>query len=269
MMEPSGFDQNTILKEIHTKWAGKTVHFAKETDSTNLWAKKLAEEGASHGTLAVAEFQTAGRGRFERRWTAKEGSSIMMSLILRPEFSPQYASMLTLVMGLSVAQAVRETGVEVSIKWPNDVVVSRKKICGILTEMKLSGKEIQHVVIGVGINVAQEEMPEEVRDKATSLFMETGRRLDRNLLLAEILEKFEGNYELFQKTRDLQELKEAYNEILANREQPVRVLNGAASFEGIALGIDRSGVLLVKRETGEVIKVSAGEVSVRGLYSYV
>jgi len=197
MRKEPGFNKDTILKATHTKWAGKTVHFAREIDSTNLWAKTLAEEGAPHGTLAVAEFQTAGRGRFERRWTAKEGSSIMMSLILRPKFAPKFAPMLTLVMGLSVAQAVRQTGVEVSIKWPNDVVVSKKKICGILTEMKVGAEGIQYVIVGVGINVAQEEMPQEVQDKATSLLIETGQDIDRNMLLAAVMKRFESNYEKF------------------------------------------------------------------------
>ena len=140
------YSKETISDEIHTKWAGKTVHFAKETDSTNEWCKRMSKEGAEHGTLAVAEFQSAGKGRLGRRWTAPEGSSVMMSILLRPEFEPQYASMLTLVMGLSVAQAVKELDVEVSIKWPNDVVVSRKKICGILTEMGLENGKIRKVV---------------------------------------------------------------------------------------------------------------------------
>ena len=123
------YNEETISQAIDTKWAGKTVHFAKETDSTNSWIKRLAKDGAEHGTLAVAEFQSAGRGRFDRRWEAPEGSSIMMTLLLRPEFSPQYASMLTLVMGMAVAQAAEELGFNVSIKWPNDIVISKKKIC--------------------------------------------------------------------------------------------------------------------------------------------
>ena len=149
------YSKETISDEIHTKWAGKTVHFAKETDSTNEWCKRMSKEGAEHGTLAVAEFQSAGKGRLGRRWTAPEGSSVMMSILLRPEFEPQYASMLTLVMGLSVAQAVKELDVEVSIKWPNDVVVSRKKICGILTEMGLENGKIREVIIGIGIKTRQ------------------------------------------------------------------------------------------------------------------
>ena len=263
------YSKETILKEIHTKWAGKTVHFAKETDSTKEWCKGLSKEGAEHGTLAVTEFQSAGKGRLGRRWTAPEGSSIMMSVLLRPDFEPQYASMLTLVMGLSVAQAVRELDIEVSIKWPNDVVVSRKKICGILTEMGLEKGRIREVVIGDGINVNLEEFPDELKDKATSLYLETGKKYDRNRLISLIMEKFERNYEKFTETCDLSPLIDDYNVMLANRNQPVRILDKINPYEGIAIGIDREGELLVKVADGEIRKVCSGEVSVRGLYSYV
>ena len=121
----------------------------------------------------------------------------MMSILLKPEFEPQYASMLTLVMGLSVAQAVCELGVEVSIKWPNDVVVSHKKICGILTEMGVQDGKIREVVIGVGLNVNLKEIQDELKDKATSLYLETGKTYDRNRLIGLVMEKFEINYEKF------------------------------------------------------------------------
>ena len=165
------FNEEIISQATHTKWAGKTVHFARETDSTNLWGKRAwREEGAGHGELFVAEYQSAGRGRFTRRWSAPPDSAITMSILICPEFSPQKAPMLTLVMGLSVAQAVAELGLEVGIKWPNDVVVSRKKICGILTEMTMKQDKIGCAVIGVGINVNMESFPEEMADKATSLY---------------------------------------------------------------------------------------------------
>lgn len=268
-MIENGFDQQTITEAIHTKWAGKTVHFAKETDSTNEWAKRLGREGEVHGALAVTEFQNAGKGRLGRRWTAPKGSSVMMSLLLRPEFEPQYAPMLTVVMGLSVAQAIREAGVDTCIKWPNDVVVSRKKICGILTEMSVEEGRILYVVIGVGINVNLDSLPEELSDKATSLYLETGNIFDRNRILAGVMEAFENNYEKFTKTCDLSLLKEEYNRMLANLGQPVRILDPLKPFEGIARGINEKGELLVEMEDGRETAVSAGEVSVRGLYSYV
>ena len=262
------YNETTIADQIHTKWAGKTVHFAREIDSTNLWIKRLAKEGASEGTLALAEFQSAGRGRLGRSWEVPEGTSVMMSILLRPKFEPQYAPMLTLVMGMAVAKAVKKFGFDVSIKWPNDVVVSHKKICGILTEMGVRDGKIDYAVIGVGINVNIREFPEEMADKATSLYLEGGREFDRSQIPGLVMEAFEEYYEKFAATCDLSGLKEEYESILANYNQPVRVL-AKEPYEGVARGITDGGELLVEKTDGTIVAVSAGEVSVRGLYSYV
>ena len=262
------YNETTIADQIHTKWAGKTVHFARETDSTNLWIKRLAKEGASEGTLALAEFQSAGRGRLGRSWEVPEGTSVMMSILLRPKFEPQYAPTLTLVMGMAVAKAVKSHGFDVSIKWPNDVVVSHKKICGILTEMGVRDGKIDYAVIGVGINVNIKEFPEEMADKATSLYLESGKEFDRSQIPGLVMEAFEEYYEKFAATCDLSGLKEEYESILANYNQPVRVL-AKEPYEGVARGITDGGELLVEKTDGTIVAVSAGEVSVRGLYSYV
>ena len=262
------YNETTIADQIHTKWAGKTVHFATETDSTNLWIKRLAKEGASEGTLALAEFQSAGRGRLGRSWEVPEGTSVMMSILLRPKFEPQYAPTLTLVMGMAVAKAVKNLGFDVSIKWPNDVVVSHKKICGILTEMGVRDGKIDYAVIGVGINVNIKEFPEEMADKATSLYLESGKEFDRSQIPGLVMEAFEKYYEKFAATCDLSGLKEEYESILANYNQPVRVL-AKEPYEGVARGITDGGELLVEKTDGTIVAVSAGEVSVRGLYSYV
>ena len=262
------YNETTIADQIHTKWAGKTVHFARETDSTNLWIKRLAKEGAPEGTLALAEFQSAGRGRLGRSWEVPEGTSVMMSILLRPKFEPQYAPTLTLVMGMAVAKAVKNLGFDVSIKWPNDVVVSHKKICGILTEMGVRDGKIDYAVIGVGINVNIKEFPEEMADKATSLYLESGKEFDRSQIPGLVMEAFEKYYEKFTATCDLSGLKEEYESILANYNQPVRVL-AKEPYEGVARGITDGGELLVEKTDGTIVAVSAGEVSVRGLYSYV
>ena len=262
------YNETTIADQIHTKWAGKTVHFARETDSTNLWIKRLAKEGASEGTLALAEFQSAGRGRLGRSWEVPEGTSVMMSILLRPKFEPQYAPTLTLVMGMAVAKAVKSLGFDVSIKWPNDVVVSHKKICGILTEMGVRDGKIDYAVIGVGINVNIREFPEEMADKATSLYLESGREFERSQIPGLVMEAFEEYYEKFAATCDLSGLKEEYESILANYNQPVRVL-AKEPYEGVARGITDGGELLVEKTDGTIVAVSAGEDSVRGLYSYV
>ena len=262
------YNETTIADQIHTKWAGKTVHFVRKTDSTNLWIKRLAKEGAPEGTLALAEFQSAGRGRLGRSWEVPEGTSVMMSILLRPKFEPQYAPTLTLVMGMAVAKAVKNLGFDVSIKWPNDVVVSHKKICGILTEMGVRDGKIDYAVIGVGINVNIREFPEEMADKATSLYLESGKEFDRSQIPGLVMEAFEEYYEKFAATCDLSGLKEEYESILANYNQPVRVL-AKEPYEGVARGITDGGELLVEKTDGTIVAVSAGEVSVRGLYSYV
>ena len=262
------YNETTIADQIHTKWAGKTVHFAREIDSTNLWIKRLAKEGAPEGTLALAEFQSAGRGRLGRSWEVPEGTSVMMSILLRPKFESQYAPTLTLVMGMAVAKAVKNLGFDVSIKWPNDVVVSHKKICGILTEMGVRDGKIDYAVIGVGINVNIKEFPEEMVDKATSLYLESGKEFDRSQIPGLVMEAFEKYYEKFAATCDLSGLKEEYESILANYNQPVRVL-AKEPYEGVARGITDGGELLVEKTDGTIVAVSAGEVSVRGLYSYV
>ena len=172
-------------------------------------------------------------------------------------------------MGMAVAQATEELGFNVSIKWPNDIVISKKKICGILTEMGTNGVKINYVLIGVGINVNLKEFPEEMQDKATSLILEGSREYDRNQVIALVMKYFEINYEKFIRTCDFTHLLDDYHRILANLNQPVRVIDGDRSFEGICRGIDEKGELLVERQDKEVVKVSAGEVSVRGLYSYV
>lgn len=266
--------QKELEKQLQTRWMGKKVFYRKETESTITWAKEAAKAGSREeldGALFLAEAQTGGKGRMGRVWTSPPGQNIYMNLLLmEPEISPMNAASLTLVMGLSVAQASTEvTGKKAGIKWPNDVVMSGKKICGILTEMQIFGNMPKYITIGVGINVNQKEFPEELQDKATSLMLETGEILVREEVAAKTLEYFEKNYEKFLETQDLSRLKAEYEALLLNQNQPVRLIEKGVESRGIARGITEKGELLVEFETGEIRKVLSGEVSVRGLYSYV
>lgn len=193
-----------------------------------------------------------------------------MSLLLRPEIRPDRASMLTLVMGLSVVQAIQQiSGVEAGIKWPNDVVLNKKKLVGILTEMSARPEGIEYVVIGVGVNANTTDFPEQIVDKATSLKAELGKSIHRPTYIAAIIKTFEKNYQIFRQTQDLSGLMKDYEKVLLNQNQPVRVLEPGNEYEGIARGINNMGELLVEKENGRCEAVYAGEVSVRGLYSYV
>lgn len=253
-----------------TKWAGKNLYVYKETDSTNLCARRLGETGEPHGTLVVADKQNAGRGRRGRRWDSPAGSSIYMSVLLRPEFAPDKASMLTLVMAYSVQKVLKQcTGLEVQIKWPNDMVFHGKKLAGILTEMSTEIDYINYVVIGIGINVNTETFPEELFDRATSLRRECGHDVQRSRIIAEILKQFEWDYERFLETEDLSWMRDMYNACLVNCGQEVMIHGAETPYRAQALGINDAGELLVRREDGTEQTVYAGEVSVRGVYGYV
>ena len=269
------YSESEIASRLQTKWAGRRLIFFESTGSTNSDAKRFAEEGAPHGTTVAADRQTAGRGRRGRSWESPAGKSIYFTIVIRPAFAPDKASMITLVMALSVAEAIHEvTGLHTAIKWPNDIVVNGKKVVGILTEMSMTPEmnEIQFLVAGVGVNVNQEsveEFPQELRETATSLKIESGRQIDRAELLAGILARFEEDYETFEQALTLSALKGRYESRLIGRNAVVRVLDPAGEYTGISRGITDTGELVVERENGERTLVYAGEVSVRGLYGYV
>ena len=255
---------------MQTQWVGRNIVYYPETDSTNLRIRELGDAGAPHGTLAVADMQTAGRGRRGRTWESPPGSSIYMSILLRPDIIPGAAPMLTLVMACSVAEGISDCeNVDIRIKWPNDVIAGGKKLVGILTEMSTQIDYINHVTIGVGINVNMTEFPENIRDTATSLRLETGHEVRRAPLIAAIMKRFEENYAVFLKTQDMSGLMEKYSGMLINLDRDVLVLGAEDSYKAHALGIDRQGELIVRREDGMEEKIYAGEVSVRGVYGYV
>lgn len=286
------------MEEFHTKWMGRKRYHKAETVSTNVDIRLLGEQGAVEGTIVSADAQTDGRGRRGRSWQTEAGTSLLFSVLLRPELVPDTAPQITLIMAMAVTKAIRHlTGLEPKIKWPNDVVVNSKKVCGILTEMQLKNGGIDYVVVGTGVNVNQREIPEELMQSATSLLLEKRRQfmagqqfmaeqqfvtgqqpameelgvaqLDREKLLAEIAEAFEDYYECFLQTKDLSYLMTKYNEWLVSRRKEVRVLDPKGEFTGISKGINEKGELLVELPNGEVTAIYAGEVSVRGLYGYV
>lgn len=256
--------------QLSTKWAGREIQYYEELDSTNLAAARAGEAGAVHGMVIAADRQTKGRGRRGRTWESPAGKNLYFSLLLRPEFALEKASMLTLVMAHSTAKAI-ETVVQapVDIKWPNDILVHGKKICGILTELKAERGRIRHIIIGVGVNVKTQEFAGELALKATSLQQEFGMEIEREELLRKIMENFEIDYEAFTEAGNLASLCEEYHQRLLNKDAFVKVLDPQNAFEGIARGITDTGELIVERADGSLCQVYAGEVSVRGQQGYV
>lgn len=269
VMLPDIISEAELQSIRKTKWAGQEICHFVSLDSTNTKAKELAEEGYPQGTLVVAEQQSAGRGRRGRGWESPAGMGIFMTLLLKPDINPNHASMLTLVAALAVAEGVKAvSGAEVQIKWPNDIIISGKKICGILTEMSAQFDYINHIVIGIGINVHNEAFPEEIAEVASSIFLETQKHVRRAELIESILEHFESCYDIFVQTEDLSGLLKEYNTMLVNMHRNVKVLDPKEPFEGKAMGITNKGELIV--DTWESRRlVSCGEVSVRGIYGYV
>lgn len=281
----------------------------QELDSTNLEAIRAAKKGEPEGTLIQTERQLNGRGRRGRTWESPAGSNLYMTLLLRPELTIEQSAGVTLVMALACQEGIlRATGLGCEIKWPNDLVLHKRKVVGILTEAVLLEKscamadqEVQRMkpyalACGVGINVNQRVFPEELADKATSLFLERAfvdtqtagedktafcaAMQDSDLTVEdgdfmcdrirdEVLAAFSRRYEQFLSTGDLSLMKEDYEKHLINKNRPVRVLDPKGTFEGIATGIDNMGQLLVKTKENGLVSVYAGEVSVRGLYEYV
>ncbi len=257
---------------------GHNIVHMHSVDSTNEEAKRCGDRGAEHGTVYVAEHQTAGKGRRGRSWLSEDARNLYFTLLLRPALEPNTVSMLTLAMAYAVAEAIQEqTGLQTGIKWPNDIVIGEKKVCGILSEMKVEKQQCAYCVIGVGINVEQKVFPQELQDKATSLYNELEKlsskgcaeKPDADNLLETILSKFKIVYEKFCREKSLAPILEQYNALLVNKDRQVRVLEPGHEYEGVSLGITPLGELLVKTEDDTVQKVYAGEVSVRGLYGYV
>lgn len=278
------------MNEFHTKWLKNRVH-KEMTDSTSNDISRLALGGAPEGTIVTADIQTAGKGRRGRSWESTAGTSLLFSLLLRPKLEPDTAPQITLLMAMAVTKAVRElTELDAFIKWPNDVVVNSKKVCGILTEMQLKDGGIDFVVVGTGVNVNQTSIPVELESSATSLLLEKYRMLgekpgysvgdysdengcvtwfERDELLEHILVAFEGYYELFLQKQDFSDLMTEYNDWLISLDKEVKVLDPKGEFTGISKGINEKGELLVALPDGGVTAIYAGEVSVRGLYGYV
>lgn len=267
---PDLLSKYELESRLNTQWLGKQIVYKENTDSTNADVRRMAENHAENGLLVVSDGQTDGKGRRGRVWESQKGTNLYFSMLLRPDFTPDKAPMITLVAALSTAKIIAaQTGLDAKIKWPNDIVVNGKKVCGILTEMSIERDYIHHIVVGIGINVNEEIFPEEIAQMATSLKNESGRIISRANLLSDILAQFEKDYETFLAADNLQPFVDEYNKMLVNKGALVKVLDPKGEFSGIAGGINKEGMLIVFKEDGQIVNVYAGEVSVRGMYGYV
>ncbi len=259
------YNEMEIKEELNTKKIGKEIYFYEQTDSTNQCIRRLAKEGKPEGVIAIAEIQTAGKGRRGKSWQSPKGTGIWFSFLLKPNITPPEAPLLTLLAGLAVCRAIRQqTALEAKIKWPNDILIAGKKVCGILTELDAEMDSVHFVITGIGINVNTEIFPEELQKGATSLKIEKGEAISRKLILKAVIEEFEKIYLQYEKECSFLPFREEYKKYCINIGKELQIL-GKQNFTGMGLDITEQGELLVKKETGEIVVVLSGEVSIRNL----
>lgn len=247
------------------------VQYFDTTDSTNQRAKTIAQNGAFENTLLVSNEQTNGKGRLGRTWESQKNQGIFMSLLLKPDISPESAPYFTMIASTAVAKAIyKVTGIQTEIKWPNDIILNEKKLCGILTELSAEINCIHYLVIGIGINISQVEFDPALKDKAIALNI---RDLDSNTLrlkiIQEFVECFEMYYNLFVHNKDLVDVVNYNREHSATLNKKVHLIYKDQIREAYAKDLDAFGRLVVINETEQEEIISSGEVSVRGLNGYV
>ena len=278
-MTADTLDPNGIRRDLPTHFVGRNVVLFAATDSTNLRAKELAHADAPDGTLVIADCQTSGRGRLSRQWLAPPGTSLLLSLILRPTLAPTQAARITMVCALAMADAIEAVAaLPVRLKWPNDLLINGHKVGGILTELGLDDDQVGFAVVGIGLNVnvdfgaetttyAPDEAPDtsqasvsSLTATATSLSRELGRDVSRLKLLQQFLINVEARYEALQRGHTpVQE----WSRRLETLGRAVTVTDAGEAITGCAEGVDADGALLLRRPDGQLVVIRAGDVTLR------
>lgn len=265
--EPDLFSLDYIKSNLTTTFIGKTIHYFKEVTSTNSIAKDLSIKNVSNGTLVISEIQNLGKGRLGRIWTSPQGG-IWASLILRPDIEPIQAPKITLIAAAAEAITLEFYNLTPEIKWPNDLLLNKKKISGILTEMSCDMDRVNYIILGFGINVnlLKEDIPNDLVNKATSLFIETGSKFDRSKFLCKYLENFEALYNELILTNSISKTIEICkkNSLLIGKE--IILTNRDKDEKVFCIDITSSGELLVKDSLGNERLVFSGEVSLSKNY---
>ncbi|ENH97320.1 biotin [acetyl-CoA carboxylase] ligase [Gracilibacillus halophilus YIM-C55.5] len=256
------FNASTIKWGLQTKWLGQTVVFEEVVDSTQDVAHKTAQKGAEHGTIVVTDKQLKGRGRRNRIWASDHAEGLWLSMILRPELSPFEASQFTLFTAVSLVETLQKlTGLTIHIKWPNDLYIRNRKVCGILTEMQAELESVNYIIIGFGLNVNQTEdhFTDAIRERSTSLSLESNRTWDRIQLLQAILEDFETNYYKYQQ-EGFSYIRKKWLHYAYKLGEEVKIITPHRSFFGIIDGISADGALIVLNENGEKEVIYSAEI---------
>jgi len=254
-----------ILPILQTKWMGKKIHYFKTIDSTNSTAYQLALNGAREGEVVIAESQEKGRGRLGRHWISPPFSNLYLSVILRPPIPPHQASLITLLAAVATADAIEKTsGLKPSIKWPNDLLLGKRKVAGLLNEIHSETDHIHFVILGMGINLNMDEklLPWELRTKATSLKKEMGRPISRKEFVCHLLNALEQWYGIFLKKGGAPVLK-AWKDRARIEGKRVKVTSFGDVLRGRAVDVDSDGALILQTKGGVQKRIVAGDIEYR------
>lgn len=265
MKKPNVINAADIAEGLDLKVIGTEIVTLKTVDSTNEEIKRRAQKNAESGLVVIACNQTAGKGRLGRSWFSSDGG-VYFSVLLRPELPPNDISGITLAAGLGVCIAIRKfTGLNAMIKWPNDVIIGNKKVCGILTEMTAQTDMVDFVVVGIGINVLNDSFPEEISNKVTSLKMETEEQINLSQLMREIISVLDRIFTSYLLGISQEDMK-LYKSMCATIGREVSLIRGGEKMSGKAIDITADGELVVRLKDGKRITVNSGEVTVQGIY---
>lgn len=256
------FSTQKFQSDLATEKFGKTIVFYEEIGSTNDEAKRLAREGKPEGLLVLSDRQTAGKGRFGRKWHSPKNTGLYCSLILRPPIPPSKILQLTILAGVAVLETIqKETCLVCKLKWPNDVLINGKKVCGILTESTSKKDKVEFAIMGIGINInnRKEQFPDEICLSSTSLKIESGKDIVREKFLSSLLSHLEKNYAGFLE-EDNENILKFWRENNETLGKKVTAYRGARVVSGLAKDIDENGNLLIQLDNGNVEKVSSGEI---------
>ncbi len=263
---PARLCAEAVMCHLNTKLIGKKIIVLDTVGSTNDYLKSLGSKGAEAGTVVIAREQTAGKGRLGRVWDSKRDDGIFLSLLLRPELSPSEISAITPLSGLAMCRAINDfCMLDSRIKWPNDIIVGKKKLVGILTEMSAEFDKVEFTVTGIGINVEHTSFPDEISHKATSILLETGRHIDQNKFVAAILNYLEQELVMNRYRLSGQSVYD-YKDLCATIGRQVTFTKGGRNKTGMAVNINNSGELEVMLSNGTISTVNSGEVTVQGIY---
>lgn len=259
---PDQLNEYTLQWGLDTSWLGKNIIHKEHISSTQIVAHQLAQEGAEHGTIVIADEQTTGKGRMGRHWHSSKDKGIWMSMILRPTILPYLAPQLTLLTATIIADVIHShTKIKPHIKWPNDILINGKKVAGILTEMQAEQDRIQYVVIGIGLNVNQikSDLPTDINTKATSIRIETGKRWLLKEVVQKLLITFEERFTNYLDTGfpDVKNKWEGYGFKIG---EPIWIKTVKKRWQATFMGIAEDGALLTKTTQGGVEKIYSAEI---------